>query len=360
MSDFHFRMEEELVIKLCKGETITAQELHGASQYQMLGLLCMHRCAGMAYDTLLRNAQLSMLNREMRTSLQAVYESNIRKGRSMHKALRYLSELFRAVSFPYAFLKGAKLIEIYPEGTRNSNDIDILIERESIPAIAGLLSENGFSQGYIRNNQFQRATRKEIVNALINRGETTPFVKQVDWEEMKYLEIDVNISIDESGCRTSNVVKQMLSHAVPQIHAGTECLYTLDVVDFFIHLCVHLYKEASVYQWVEMGKDLSLYKFLDICIFWKQCMKPEYLPILERRIKTYYTETAVYYALTYANVIWGMEDTELSKLIQNLDNSSRDVMNTVYDPAEKKKYIYTDCLENRIFDEKRKEHLTVL
>lgn len=351
--------EHEIVKKVCLSEIDANINFENVEQYQVLGLLCMHRCAGIAYHNLLQSQLLTQINREMRTTLQAIYESNVRKNKAMLKSLNYMSIIFQKIQFPYALLKGAKLIELYPLGTRTSNDIDLLINRENVPQITKILTEEGFRQGFIRNNEFKEASRKEIVNALLNRGETIPFVKQVEWTGMKYLEIDVNISVDETSCSKKNVVKKMLEHVVPQIHTDSETLYILDAVDFFIHLCTHLYKEATTYQWVEMGRDLSLYKFLDIYMYWKNCMKEEYIPILKRRTEEYNLREAVYYSLYHTNKLWNMENDSVQQFLDDLYLVNNEVLNTVYDPSTSQRYNYLDLFEERIFNERHREMLEI-
>ena len=39
---------------------------------------------------------------------------------------------------------------------------------------------------------------------------------------------------------------------------------SLNKEDFFIHLCAHLYKEATTLPWIEMHRDMTLYKYCDI------------------------------------------------------------------------------------------------
>lgn len=357
-------MKEYSVIKtvkiLCLQEPGDVPDFQEENQYEILGLLCMHRCAGIAYYNLWKKGGLVYLNREMRTTLQSIYESNLRKSLAMEKALNYLAELLEGVSFPYALLKGAKLLEIYPKGTRTSNDIDILIEREHIPVITELLLQNGFCQGYIRNNVFQKADRKDIVNALLNRGETTPFVKEVDWDSMQYLEIDVNISVDETSHQKSHVVKQMLQNIVPQIHTEKSLLFTLDPADFLIHLCTHLYKEASIYQWVERGRDLSLYKFLDIYVFWKHCVQEEHIYLLKKRAEKYGVCEAVYYTLYHASQLWDFQDDRMDILLKEMSEVNKDMLDTVYDPVSKRLYRYEDEFETRLFDEKHQQNLKLI
>lgn len=347
-----------LVKKLCVGERLSKAEFEDASQYKLLGMLCMHRCAGIAYQHLLENGQLSLPNREMRTTLQTVYETGKRKEAAMRTCLCRLGTLLEKADFPYALLKGARLIDLYPSGTRTSNDIDILIDRASIPKLAGMLTENGFLQGYIRNGSFVKAKRKDIVNALLNRGETTPFIKEINLDGMKYLEIDVNISVDERSSGGAQTVKEMLSHAALDICVGEgRQLYTLDRTDFLIHLCTHLYKEASVYQWVEMGRDLSLYKFLDIYVYWKACMDEASVLLLKERAECYGAQKAVYYALCGTKQLFGISCKALDQLVGEWSGIVGDVMNMVYDPAGKCRYCYKDDFEERVFDEKRRNNL---
>ena len=56
-------------------------------------------------------------------------------------------------------------------------------------------------------------------------------------------------------------VGEMLSRRETMPGCG---LYTLSLPDFILHLCAHLYKEATVMAWVEMGRDQSLYKYADL------------------------------------------------------------------------------------------------
>jgi len=41
-------------------------------------------------------------------------------------------------------------------------------------------------------------------------------------------------------------------------------LQTLCEEDFFLHLCGHLYKEAATLPWIQMKRDMTLYKYCDI------------------------------------------------------------------------------------------------
>lgn len=344
-------IEKDTVKALCIGAIDKLDCISALDQYRILGLLCMHRCAGVAYYHIKNCGKLDEISREMRLSLASIYENNCIKNQAQNKSLTYICELLKECGFNYAILKGPKLQSIYPEGARISNDIDILINREDIPKLSKILKKNGFQQGYIRNGEFQNASRLDIINALLNRGETTPFIKPVGWYGMPFLEIDVNVSIDESSFKNELIVLDMLNKSVPGIHTEKGSLFTLDKVDFLIHLCAHLYKEATIYQWVIRKQDLLLYKFLDIYLYCKNEMKEVDWLALESKIQIYSVKDAVFYSLYCTNLIWAFDDEFAKRFIEKIDPQEIKMLNCIYDPAKKRFYEYTDSFEERIFNE---------
>lgn len=231
----------------------------------VLGQLCWHRVAGIAYYILRESNLLYKTNRDFRSSLQSIYESGCRKNSASMQALSYLGQLFTGVDFAYAVLKGPFLsAAVYPEGLRTSNDFDFLVSTSNVSACEKLMKRAGFIQGYYQpGKEIVPASRQQIVESRLTRGETVPLLKKSDISGLDVIEIDLNFSLDFKAGEESQI-SEMLKNVVlfsPQ----TSCqLCTLSPVDFVIHLCTHLYKEASVYFWVERNRDLSIYKFCDI------------------------------------------------------------------------------------------------
>lgn len=162
----------------------------------------------------------------------------------------------------YAMLKGAYLCEVYPEGCRTSNDIDLLVKPEDVTEIGNRLSSAGFKQGNIRNGEFKAASRREIIESKMTRGETVPYIKEVGLPAMRFLEVDINFSLDYKPGDTG-LVCEMINNAVTEEFDDLR-VRTLRRDDFFIHLCSHLYKEATTLPWVEMMRDMTAYKYADI------------------------------------------------------------------------------------------------
>lgn len=360
--DIEIQNARVLILELLKGEECSNQIIQNCmeasvDQSYLLGKLGIHRIAAYAYWILNKRNLLKYFNREFTNVLKTIYMSSCEQSKIFRQNLAYLAELFQNAKFPYAVLKGAQLINLYPEGTRTSNDIDILVNREDVPDVTHLLKNQGFQQGILKGDDFFPASRRDIVNALLNRGETIPFVKRLDYGYKPYMELDINISVNESSIQTKNTVKQMLEHTLQIIHTEQGDLYTLDIVDFLLHLCAHLYKEASVFQWVKMGRDLSLYKFLDVRLFWDAYMTQEYFSVLVNRVTQYGLQDAFNYTFFYLSNLWGFDDEQLNEYLRKMDSHISDVMNTVYDLETKVKYSYIDNLNDRIFNDSHRNNL---
>lgn len=89
-----------------------------------------------------------------------------------------------------------------------------------------------------------------------------PYIKKVDLPFMKLFEVDINFSLDYKN-GNGNTLADMLSNICIKNEKQLS-IPTLDDADFFIHLCAHLYKEATTLPWIEMRRDMALYKYCDI------------------------------------------------------------------------------------------------
>ena len=263
--------ENQFILQLCKINTYDREKMislinDGLDYPYILGHLLYNRVGGAAYTVLKESNLLFNMNREFRNTLKMVYDCNCIRQDSSKKVLSLLCRMFDNIGVPYALLKGSFLVDIYSKGIRTSNDVDILVNQNNISAITEMLRNNGFKQGNIRSGKFLEATRLEILSSRINRGETVPFIKEVDLPQMECCEIDINYSFDYKARQETNIVEEFLNNTQPSINTEYGSMNTLKISYFLIQLCLHLYKEATVLNWVKMGRDISLYKYMDIYV----------------------------------------------------------------------------------------------
>jgi hypothetical protein len=258
---------------------------------KLFGQIVANRIAGIAYN----NIDFSDVSNDVEKALYCLYQSAKDRTKSFKSNLRYLATILHSADFNYSLLKGAFLTTaLYPEGYRTSNDIDILIEEHNISRLQNLLVSAGFVQGSSnRNGEIIPAPRREIVMSRMNYGETIPFVKEV---EGSVLEVDINFSLDYKPELDSQIVIGFLTNR--DLITIDECeFYTLNKVDFLIHLCCHLYKEATTSDWVRRRRDLMLYKFSDINVYLHKFGSVDYFNAMIKRAKQCSLEGACYYTL---------------------------------------------------------------
>ena len=273
--------ERQLFKTLCKFKNAFAHiSLTEFATPAVLGHLFFNRMHGIAYDTLKRNGCLGKVNREFRNSLEAAFNQNVQKNQSFHQCISILSDILLASDCKVAMLKGAYLCAHYPDGYRTANDVDLLVLPQDVTAIGNLLTASGFMQGNVRNGEFIPATRQEIIESKMTRGEVAPYVKEVNLPFMRFFEVDINFSLDYKN-GDHDILSDMLSNVCIKKEHGL-LIPTLDDTNFFIHLCAHLYKEATTLPWIEMNRDMTLYKYCDIYMLLSEMTDAELQRIFAR------------------------------------------------------------------------------
>lgn len=354
--------EIELILQLCKVHSYDPEKIRSLIKDNIdypyvLGQLMYNRTGGAAYNILNECNLLSRVNREVRNSLSLVYEYNCIRQDSFKQAIDYLGTILNEVDFAYALLKGAWLVNIYGKGIRTSNDIDILIEQSNITKLTTILKLNGFRQGTVKNNKFIEATRYEIIFSRINRGETVPFIKEINLPFLKYIEIDVNFSLDyKSPKDNSYLVREFLNNTERNIITEHSTLRSLTEVYFFIHLCLHLYKEATVINWVKMGRDVSLYKYMDIGVFVDRFFNKQFIEKFISLVKKIGMEKECYYVLFYTKILLGSNNS-LDYVLDSIKPKDISYMNQIVDAENKKLYAFDCQYLNWVFSNNKVEWL---
>ena len=317
----------------------------------VLGQLFFNRMQAIAYGTLKKHGLLGKVNREFRNSLKGAYEQNLKKNRSYFQGVALVSDILSACRCKAAMLKGAFLCAHYPEGYRTSNDIDLLVMPKDITTVGNLLLANGFRQGNVRNEEFVPATRKEIIESKMMRGETVPYIKKMCLPGMKYLEIDINFSLDYKPS-DSGLLSEMIDN-IEVKDLNDFKVRTLRDDDFFVHLCSHLYKEATTLPWVEMMRDMTLYKYTDIYMLLSD-MDEKKIDFLFSRAKHLGMEKICAFAVIQMSELFQFENEYPIVCAKEILKNVPEFIHTVVSPKEKKLYVYRtkDIFERFFMDDR--------
>ncbi len=330
-------------------------ELTEAATPVVLGHLFFNRMQGVAYDVLQKHGLLGKVNREFRNSLASAYEQNAEKNRSFFRCVGMLSEILATCHSKVAMLKGAYLCAHYPDGYRTSNDVDLLVSPEDVTAVGRALADAGFRQGNVRGGTFIPATRREIIESKMMRGETVPYIKEVNLPFMKFFEVDINFSLDYKN-DDGKVLSDMLSRTCVMEEKGI-AIPTLEQADFFLHLCAHLYKEATTLPWIEMHRDMTLYKYCDIYMLLSEMNEGQLFRIF-KRAKELEMEKICAYAILETAGLFDIADVYALHKAEEALADDPDFCLRVTSPQEKKTLIYNTCdAGRRFFMESRAEDL---
>jgi len=335
------KKEKDLFFELCKFRSPNEKKIEkllkdGAATEQVLGWLFANRMAGVAYSVLEKTELLNNVNREFRNSLKNANLLNKKINEDYLGCIKFLSTELESCGVPYALLKGAYLCYWYSDGCRTSNDIDVLISPDDVGKISAKLKLAGFKQGHLKNDRFVPATRQEIIESKMMRGETVPFIKPINLPHMKYLEVDLNFSLDYKNS-DDTILKNMLSRAnVLTIKSAN--IRVLDRYDFILHLSSHLYKEATTVPWIRMKRDMTFYKYSDIYGLLYDFTTGDYDMLLDRAEETGMRKELMYcihhiesfFANTEKKGAITMTEAELQAMLE------------VIAPSEKKIYVYKE------------------
>ena len=165
----------------------------------------------------------------------------------------------------------------------------------------------------------------------------------------------MNFSLDYKPGDTQ-LVRELLGRASPRDAGGLE-IPTLEEGDFFVHLCCHLYKEATTLPWVEMNRDMTLYKYCDIYMLLNDIDRDETERLFERA-KELEMEKICAFAVIQTAALFDFRNEHASMLAKNILEPDPNFLHRVISPREKKQYIFREKdVRERFFDENRKQLL---
>lgn len=323
---------------------------------EVLGNIFLNRMQGTAFMNLKNSGLLNSVSREFRNSLKAGFEYNCRKNECFFKCINELEKILKKYNIKASMLKGARLCSEYPKGCRTSNDIDLLIESKNVTALGKALKKEGFAQGKISNGEFVPATRKEIIESKYLRGETVPYIRKTGDKFHQFFEIDLNFSLDYKN-GDGNLVKKLIADSVTKQNGDVKTV-TLNDIDFFIHLCAHLYKEATVLPWVKMKRDMTLYKYADIYFLLMKFTDEEIFKIFKKADKTGLEKECAFAIIQTAELIGNKFHYAYLKA-REISCANPGLLDIVISPADKKIYSYREKdIQKRFFLKNREKNLT--
>lgn len=267
--------EEKIVLELLKYEyddsIIEILNDKSVNWITVLGYLMYHRVAGLVYEKI-NKIDVRLLDYPVFFASYMVNQAQSLRGKEQNRYVKIISDRLLSDDIDHVFLKGTVLNNvIYSSGERASNDIDILVMKQSVNQVAEILRDIGFVQGKYnyKKNEIIPFSSEEIRFSLENRGETAPFVLISDTYALKTIDVDINFSIDWIPDTNGDIVESFLQNKIIMKCMDGTSIYSLSNEHNFLELCIHLYKDSVLIDILKKRKVLDLYKFVDIYYFLK-------------------------------------------------------------------------------------------
>lgn len=302
---------------------------------EILGCLCYHRVAGLAYEVI-NAVDVRKLDFPVFFTLYMIHQSQSIRTMLQKEHIRSISSALREANIEHVFLKGSVLSStIYPVGTRAFNDIDILVSKKSIQKVKKVLYELCFLQGKYdyKKGVVDEFDQDTITKSINTRGEMAPFVKIVNEKTIRTIDVDVNFSLDWKPDGSDEAVNYFLNERVLIPVDNSFSIYSLKKEHLFIHLCIHFYKDAALIDIVKKRKVLDLYKFVDIYTFIQTYFeKINSEKIFDDSVK-YGFDRHVFFALNYIIEVFPdiLTIKNVDVLYQKYNYINADVMTLIFD-----------------------------
>jgi len=222
----------------------------------------------------------------------------------INRRYKACADIFKQLAdIPYAVIKGAVLSkQIYGSTAyRFSGDIDLLVSPNNAEAVKMILTNNGFVQGRIVDNEIVPYTRRELIYQRTFSHQLAAFVKATGDSLCPFLNIDVNTDIMWGESEVKTDMETFLSNTVSYEIDGIK-LKKLAPEEEFIALCLHHYKDMNSIYLLSQG-SLKLSLFCDIYYYIKNISLN--IPELLSKSGNYKVLEYLHYCIYYTYVIFG-------------------------------------------------------
>jgi hypothetical protein len=264
--------EAEMVLCLCRphpAQTQLDRALQLARDALDWGRIVEHAVRHRVLPAVMENASVLGIRypERFRQLARAVMLYNGARAEAFRREYSKLRSSFKSAELITLPRKGIYLgWALYPDPSwRSMNDIDLFIRSSATEDVRRIMHEFGYMQGTISSDyrRITPITREVEAFWLVNAGSMPAFLRSVCDPALDFSSVDLRYNILEPAMGKKFDMEQVFDRArVDWLHGEETLLASRE--DFFIDVCVHLYREAITLTSIESGKDIRLCKFADV------------------------------------------------------------------------------------------------
>ena len=221
------------------------------------GILINHRLSGYFINGL-NNEQAVKVPKELLKTLKLLIKAQVERQALINKEIDIIDKKLRQTDIRFAGLKGVLLgTEVYVNGDRRSNDVDLLVYEEDLDKLDKAMREMGYIQSNCPNSELIEASKKEKIIQRMNYHDLVPYVKQID---DIVLEVDINFLFDG---KDNQIDKQVYEDGLFVYYGNAYSITGLSQRMNLAFFIVHFYREATNSIWTNEKRDIVFYKIVD-------------------------------------------------------------------------------------------------
>lgn len=351
--------EAELVLSLCRPRPAAAQLSRAAELLEqdldwgsVIDHAQRHRVTPAVWAHVQRLGANSVVPMHRHLFRAAALYNSLRS-EAIQREFREVRSVLAECGLPTLIRKGIYLASaVYPEPSlRYMTDIDLLIRRTDAASFKEPLERLGYRQGKVVNNhRCIEPVRREIEAFwLINTSSLPSFQRPTSDPCIRLFRIDLRHHILEPSMGKRFDIDEWFARSRNEWLLGAPTRMP-SREDFFIDLCVHLYREAITLSSIRSSKDICLSKFVDVAeILASPHAAPDHARLTEL-VDRYSLKREIYFALAQTADL--LPDSVDQSLLRALDPGDRVYLDE-YGTIDHKRGKWRQPLISRAFDYKR-------
>lgn len=257
--------------------------LEQALRHQLLPLLAYH-----VFECDLHEKLPHYLNQHLASALNL----NRHHLNLLRREAASIASLLQDNSIPFVATKGISLESTvyHGLGTRMLKDIDFMILPEHREQVAQLIGQAGYRPGRFdwKNGGIIAHERRMHINYVMNPDHLVRNARLIEDPCFRYIYIDFANSLTWHKCEYDIPVHEALENTLQVPVPGCEdVLLPCFSPEFqFVFTTLHLFREAWLEQWIELGYDVNLMKFGDVIRLYRahreHLVQPAFMDMLQR------------------------------------------------------------------------------
>lgn len=282
-------------------------------------------------DFTLENGNLSLL---LLNHWRQLYNINNLRNNKYFEALEEINRSFEFHSIDYAVAKGGPLLigSIYHMSERKMYDLDLIARKKDIERIHACLKEIDFDLlDYSHDRNEYSKIDEKITKKWILLGRGMPNYVKITNDITEKILLQVQFKVGSTELNEYVGTDKLLDQRVKK-----DDFYSISIVDLFIQLSLHIYRETNEMAFKNWGMDWNLIKFCDLERFCNKYLEQMMNESTINRLKELNVLNAVLYSLSLTQEIYPTELKKKAILYFNNNSlyeslySQEDVINNLF------------------------------